>query len=221
MRDVKFAHAARVRGARLLYYPAGMPSRTLLLGLIAGVSLGARADVATGIDADAGLPYWELSTPGVSLRLVQRLPDQTRAFFLARGFDREAVERIAQSCVFQTVFENTTQPGGPGALEYDLREWVVQTDGRQQGMMTREDWAAIWTEQGAPKPARIAFEWALFPTQQVYNPGDYNWGMSIFGLAPGGRFDLTLVWTQFGERHTATIEELQCAPDTPTAEASP
>lgn len=198
-----------------------MRIRTILLGLLAGTPLCAQAEVTTGIDAEAGLPYWEFAAPGISVRLVQRLPDQTRAFFMARGFGREAVERIAQSCVFQTVFENTAQVGGPGALEYDLRDWVVQSGERRQGMMTREDWERIWSEWGAPRPARIAFEWALFPTQQVYNPGDYNWGMTIFGLAPGDRFDLTLVWTQFGQRHTARIEEMQCAPDSPTAEAMP
>lgn len=191
-----------------------MEIRTVLLALTATVPGCTQAGVATGIDAEANLPYWELTAPGMSVRLVQRLPDQTRAFFMARGFDRGAVERVAQSCVFQTVFRNTADAADPGALEYDLRDWIVHTGERRQKMKTREDWAAVWIGQGAPRAARIAFEWALLPTRQTYNPGDYNWGMSIFGLAPGTRFDLTLVWTQFGERHTARIEDMQCAPDT-------
>jgi hypothetical protein len=196
-----------------------IPTRWLVLAACAPVC--AQGDITTGIDAEANLPYWEYTAPGMSVRLVQRLPDQTRAFFMARGFGRDAVERIARSCVFQTVFQNTSNASAPDALEYDLRDWVVQSGERRQRMMTREDWAAIWAEQGAPKPARIAFEWALFPTRQTYNPGDYNWGMSIFGLEPGNHFDLTLVWTQYGERHTARIEELRCAPDSPTGEAMP
>lgn len=198
-----------------------MHTRTLTLGLAACMPLCVQAGVSTGIDAEANLPYWELSAPGMSVRLVQRLPDQTRAFFLARGFSREAVELIAQSCVFQTVFRNTSAAADPGPLEYDLREWVVQAGGRRQGMKTREDWAVIWAELDTPKAARIAFEWALFPTRQTYHPGDYNWGMSIFGLEPGSRFDLTLVWQQYGERHSARIEGLQCAPDAPHSEAAP
>ncbi|MFA7388711.1 MAG: hypothetical protein WCZ87_13765, partial [Thiohalobacteraceae bacterium] len=173
--------------------------------------------VSTGIDAEAGLPYWELSTPGMSVRLVQRLPDQTRGFFLARGLPREAVEKVAQRCVFQTVFKNDSQTGTPSALEYNLRDWVVAAGDVQRGMKTREDWAEEWAHSGVSQPARIAFEWALFPTRQVYNPGDYNWGMSVFDVAPGTIFDLELVWRQYGEVRSATIERVQCAPDEPYA----
>ena len=49
-----------------------------------------------------------LKEKGISLRLVQRLPIQSRAFFLARGFNKQQAEIIAQSCIFQTVFKNTS-----------------------------------------------------------------------------------------------------------------
>ena len=188
------------------------------LALLAAASVAmAQAQVTTGIDAEATLPYWELSTPGMSVRLVQRLPDQTRGFFLARGLPREAVEKVAQHCVFQTVFKNNSQTITPSALDYDLRDWVVAAGEAQRGMKTREDWAEEWARFDVPQPARIAFEWALFPTRQVYNPGDYNWGMSVFDVAPGTVFDLELVWRQYGETRSATIESVQCAPDEPYA----
>ena len=38
--------------------------------------------------------------------LVQRLPDQTRAFFRARGLGAAQAERPAQSCVLQTTFQD-------------------------------------------------------------------------------------------------------------------
>jgi hypothetical protein len=59
------------------------------------------AVVNTGIDAEVQLPYWEVVEHGISMRLVQRLPDQTRGFFEARGFSVADSELIAQSCVFQ------------------------------------------------------------------------------------------------------------------------
>jgi hypothetical protein len=180
--------------------------------LLASTSCPATS-VTTGIDAQAQLPYWQLSDESMSLRLVQRLPDQTRGFFMARGFAPEHAERIAQSCVFQTVFHNTSHTGQPSPLEYNLRDWVVHVDGRQQGLKTREDWAPEWQQLGAPQAARIAFEWALYPTQQTYRPGDYNWGMSIFGLAPGTRFNLEVVWRQHGSIHSELIRDVECAPD--------
>lgn len=186
------------------------------------VSANACAELITGTDADAQLPFWEWRAPGMSLRLVQRLPDQSRAFFLARGFSRADVELIAQACVFQTVFKNLSPPAAPAVIEYDLRDWVAQAGGQARGMKTREDWAEVWAERGVPQSARIAFEWALYPTHQTYHAGDYNWGMSVFDLAPGDSFDLVIHWNQGGERHTATLAGMRCAPDEDaTAEATP
>jgi len=191
-----------------------------LLLVMAGAAMS-QTEISTGIDADADLPYWEIRKPGMSLRLVQRLPDQTRAFFLARGFARADVDLIAQSCVFQTIFKNTSQAAQPSALEYNLRDWRVRVAGAARGLKTREDWAEEWAPRGIPQPARIAFEWALLPTRQIYNPGDYNWGMSVFNLPPDSRFDLEVVWQQYGARHTEVLKDVHCAADTPTAAEAP
>lgn len=171
------------------------------------------AGVSHGMDPDARLPYWEVAEPGVAIRLVQRLPDQTRGFFQARGFRVADAERIAQSCVFQTIFRNTSAPAEPATIEYDLREWIVHAAGGRRAMKTREDWAAEWSARAVPRAAQLAFEWALLPTRQAYGPGDYNWGMSVFGLAPGAEFDLDVVWHLRGERRAVRVNGMRCAPD--------
>ena len=74
--------------------------------LLANAGYVNAADIKTGIDEQAKLPFWEIKEKGISLRLVQRLPIQSRAFFLARGFNKQQVEIVAQSCIFQTVFKN-------------------------------------------------------------------------------------------------------------------
>lgn len=179
------------------------------------MTAAARADVVTGVDAEAGLPFWELRDAGISLRLVQRQPDQTRAFFMARGFSREAVERIAQRCVFQTVFKNVSAGAHAATIEYDLRDWTVRGADADARLLTREYWAEQWLKLGVAKSARIAFEWALFPTRQIYHPGDYNWGMSVVDLAPGSSFDVSVTWRQGGTSHSGRIEGVRCAPDGP------
>ncbi len=182
------------------------------LPLLQGI---AHADtrLQTGIDPEATLPYWQISNRGMSLRLVQRLPDQTRGYFLARGFAEKEADLIAKSCVFQTVFKNESNKNQPSPLEYNLHDWAVSVGGRQQGLKLREDWQREWQKRKIPKAAQVAFEWSLYPTRQVYKPGDYNWGMSIFNLAPGTKFDLKVVWRQYGKRHTAIIKDMQCAAD--------
>lgn len=202
-------------------------SRVVLLGSIllvcpaSGVPAQPDVEFATGTDEQARLPYWEISDGAMSLRLVQRLPDQSRAFFEARGFSEQQAERIAQSCVFQTVFKNLSHGAEPAALDYDLREWVITVAGRKQGLKVREDWDREWRADKVAAPARIAFEWALLPTRQHYDPGDYNWGMSMFGLPPGTLFDLSVSWRQYGRHREAAIANIECAPDIHPTPAGP
>lgn len=194
-----------------------MTLRALLTALLCAAAMHdalAAARIEQGTDEQAQLPYWQINDEHMSLRLVQRQPDQTRGFFTARGFTASQAELIAQSCVFQTVFKNESHHSQPAPLEYNLREWVVTVNGETRGLKTREDWKTEWQRQGVAVPVQLAFQWSLYPTQQVYQPGDYNWGMSIFNLKPGTLFDLTVVWRQHGTTHEAAIRGMQCAPDT-------
>lgn len=171
-------------------------------------------EITTGIDEQAQLPFWQVSDQGMSLRLVQRLPIQSRAFFMARGFTKGQAERIAQSCIFQTVFKNTSdkhQVSSP--LNYDLNDWQVMLNNKKQSMKMREQWDVEWVKEKVNKPQRLAFEWALYPTVQSYKPGDYNWGMSSFNLKPGTQFDLKIVWNQFNKQQSAIIKDIHCAED--------
>ena len=198
--------------------PVARPNLPASLAVLAGVLLlltapGVPAVVTTGTDAEAQLPYWDLAEPGISLRLVQRLPDQSRGFFQARGFTVADSDHIAMNCVFQTIFRNVAPVADAGVLEYDLREWVVQTGGKRHAPKTREHWKTEWTARQVSSSAQLAFEWGLIPTRQSYAPGDFNWGLTMFGLAPGTEFDLDVVWRQRGERRNVRIKGVRCAPD--------
>jgi hypothetical protein len=200
----------------------GLSYATALGGiLLCLVASQAGAVVNTGTDEEAQLPYWEIAERGASIRLVQRLPDQTRGFFQARGFSEADAERIAQSCVFQTVFKNVAPASDPSVVEYNLHDWTVHAAGARRGMKTRERWQAEWTERQAPQAAQIAFEWALLPTRQTYRPGDYNWGMTIFDLKPGTEFDLDVVWREHGKVHTVRLMGVRCAADIQLSPATP
>jgi len=186
-----------------------------LLALLSFSSLSMSSEVvqSQGVDKVAKLPYWQIKTRGMSLRLVQRLPDQSRAFYMARGFSEQHAEIIAQSCVFQTVFRNITSDKNASPVNYNLRKWVVVFKGQKQGMKVREDWKKEWQKRKVSMASQIAFEWGLFPTKQVYEAGDYNWGISIFDLKPGSQFDLKVSWTQFGKNYQSWIKNIKCAAD--------
>ena len=80
--------------------------KLLQLLMLVPMSATVFASVTTGTDEQAQLPFWEWKSANMQLRLVQRLPDQTRAFFAGRGFSPSDVEQIAQSCVFQSIYKN-------------------------------------------------------------------------------------------------------------------
>ncbi|HEC20040.1 MAG TPA: hypothetical protein ENI97_11935 [Gammaproteobacteria bacterium] len=173
------------------------------------------AQVETGTDDNAQLPYWQWQSEGMSIRWIQRLPDQTRAFFSARQFRAEDAERIAQRCVFQTIYKNTAPATADTVITYDLADWRILPRGKDasQGIYSKEAWLALWQQRQVPAAARIAFEWSLLPSRHRLLAGDYNWGMITFGLKPGARFDLHIVWQKDGETKTATIPAMQCALD--------
>ena len=189
----------------------GLISLTVISAVF--VSTVAHSEVLTGTDEVAQLPFWEWRSPVISIRLVQRLPDQSRAYFTARGFSKEHAELIAQSCVFQTVFKNVAKAGAKDIINYDLSKWKVTAEGKQTKLKLREDWAKQWAQLKTPGKAKIAFKWSLLPTRQTYKAQDYNWGMSLYGLEPGTRFDLLMVWTENQMEKTATIKNIECAPD--------
>jgi len=183
------------------------PVAALLGGsLFVGMASG---EVTTAQDPQTGLRSWTWDHRGVSVQLVQRLPDQTRAFFLGRGFASQDADRIGRSCVFQTIFRND----GAQPVEYDLTAWSVIHLTERLPLRTREVWDPEWEARGVAEAARTAFRWSLLPTVQRFEPGDYNWGMTSFGLAPGELFDLSLLVTVSGEPTAAEVPSVVCAAD--------
>ena len=164
-------------------------------------------------DSETGLESWHWRDRTFSLELVQRLPDQTRAFFLGRGFGASSAEAIAQACVFQTIGRNTASAGSARAAAVDLSDWRVDAGDGPRPVRLKRDWQERWEDAGESQAARIAFQWSLFPTVQEFLPGDYNWGMITFGPPPGARFDLAFTWREDGEVRRGAISEIRCAAD--------
>ncbi len=186
-----------------------------LCGLLLLMPLTLFAQVSRQVDPETGLVGWTLRDGDFEMELVQRLPDQTRAFFLARGFPPAEADRIARHCVMQTIVRNLGQPGESPPIRVNVTEWRVMHKGVIRPVRHKEAWLQRWAETKAvPKPAQLAFRWSTLPTEQIYAPrGDYNWGMTLYDLAPGEVFDLHVVWHAGERRHAAWLRRIQCAPD--------
>ncbi len=170
--------------------------------------------VKSTTDTETQLVSWTLTEHAFSLELIQRLPDQTRAFFQGRGFSNIVANDIATQCVLQSIGKNTSSNMDTGSISYNLEDWEIRNKSKTQGIKLKEQWDKEWSKNQVTPASRIAFRWATFPTQQSFNPGgDFNWGMISFGLSPGATFDLKVVWKQNNTTHSQWIRKIQCPTD--------
>ncbi|CRI67206.1 conserved exported hypothetical protein [Thiocapsa sp. KS1] len=159
------------------------------------------------IDPETGAATFEIQAHGVSLSLTQLLPDQVRAFYVARGFDLDDADVFAGACVYMTVLRNDTTPG---TLDFRLSDWEVQHNEEVHPLPPLDDWLAQWTARGVPDSARLAFRWAQFPSEQSYAPGEWNQGMLATGLPPGSRFDLIARWMIADQTYEGRLDDVRC-----------
>lgn len=185
-----------------------------LMAALIGLVPAAGAEVQLDHDPDTGLERWHFRDGALSMELVQRLPDQTRAFFMGRGFDADSADRFAMACVFQAILRNDTKAGTGGpAVAVDLAHWRVERGGVSQPLPLEAQWQKQWEAASQTQGARIAFRWALLPTEQVFHPGDYNWGMVALGAEPDNIVDVELLWHEDGRERHGRVEGVRCPPD--------
>ncbi|MFK5970674.1 MAG: hypothetical protein QM487_11220 [Candidatus Marithrix sp.] len=168
------------------------------------------ADVSKHIiDSETKLVGWKLDQAGLELELNQLLPNQTRAFFQARGFSVKHANDIATGCIYQTIVRNKADK----PITILLKQWQIKTrDGTEQPIKLKEVWDSEWND--ISQAARIAFRWSTFPTEQTFtSASDSNWGMISFGLNPGISFDLHIFWQLDHELQDIWIKDMQCPTD--------
>ncbi len=176
------------------------------------------ADTTKTVDKASGLSVWTFNDNGLELTLKQAFPEQIRAFYLARGFPKATAEKIAKSCMFQTIVKNSLQKGDP--IHMDQTLWQVKTNKQTRGIKLKSIWDKEWKNNKQIKhSARLAYRWATFPTKQTFEPkGDYNWGMTCFDLQPGTKFAVEVVWKLGDTQKSAWVDDLSCAQDSNTKE---
>lgn len=193
---------------------AGAPllarSAAILATLFVMNTAASAADTRHEVNPQSMLETWESKDHGVFLSLTQIKPDQARAFFLARGFDRKSVDEYASTCVFQTIFRNESVPA---AVSTALDDWRISTPKGEQGLKLEADWERQWEANQVPESARIAFRWSQFPMEQSFEPGDWNQGMTTYKLPMGSKFDLKFRWKIKGVLHESLLAGVRCATD--------
>jgi len=171
------------------------------------------ADISKTVLPESKLIEWKLIEDNFELKLVQRLPDQTRSFFEGRGFSKNITNNIANSCVFQTIGRNNSKDKQQ-TIHVSLKKWFIKIDQQRLPIKLKETWDKQWNDEQVNSASRLAFRWATFPTEQSFEPnGDYNWGMISFGPQPGSVFDLYIEWQSNDQTKNAWIKNIMCPKD--------
>lgn len=172
------------------------------------------AGVSKNADPDTGLINWTLNQGALEVQFIQRLPDQTRGFFSARGFSSQISNDIAISCVFQIIAKNTQTGDQAKSFTIKLKEWELHYKDKMQQVKLKQQWDAEWSDQQVNQASRIAFRWATFPSEQTFEPiGDNNWGMTSLNLPPESIFDLHIIWHEGNHTQQSWIKNMICPED--------
>jgi hypothetical protein len=184
--------------------------------LIPCSSVFASATIDVSSDKETTLKSWKIKQNEMQLELIQRTPDQTKSFYIARGFTPKIANDIANGCIFQTIMQNTGTDKTAKTIDVSLKDWEIRHKDSIQPIKLKEDWDREWPENSITAAARLAFRWATFPTEQRFEPaGDYNWGMTSFGLPPGSTFDLHIIWNNANEQQDIWINNMECPKNVP------
>lgn len=158
---------------------------------------------------ESGAMAWETVAHGVYLSMTQVLPGRAQAFYVGRGFTTQEIEPYTSSCLFLTVLRNDNVSG---ALDFKRENLKVTQGGKSHSLLLVDDWMQRLEDAKSKKSAMIAFRWAQFPVEQVFEPGgDWNQGMLSIGLPPENRFDAVISWEIEDKPLKIKLEGVECA----------
>jgi len=153
---------------------------------------------------DSGLLSWKIDDQGFSLELIQLLPDFVRAVYGSHKFPPEAVEEIANYCVFGTIAINSSDK----SLSYRVADWhALMADGKKHSLKTKTQWVDEWRKLG------IRYSWTILPAEQTFEVGDWSQGFTTVKLPREKPFDLIYSWNLEGKNYVGKIKNIRCAPE--------
>lgn len=158
---------------------------------------------------ESGATTWETVAHGAYLSMTQVLPNRAQGFYVSRGFTPQEIEPYTSSCLFLTVLRNDNVSG---TLDFKRENLKVTRGGKSHSLLLVEEWMQRLKDAKSKKSAIIAFRWAQFPIEQVFEPGgDWNQGMLSIGLPPESRFDLVISWDIDAKPLKIKLEGVECA----------
>lgn len=161
--------------------------------------------------ADQNIEWRHRATQGAVTLSANPLDLASRtAFYTARGFAVEAIRPYAQACGFSFRMQN----GSVASLSTRLADWrAVGADGRVMRLRLPAEWDRQWAKAQVSEAARIAFRWAQFQAENVFEAGDWIMGMATLDAPLPGSFRLIARYHDERGDHEIVLDNLVCSRD--------
>jgi hypothetical protein len=193
-------------GMRLPYRtPILLRIPLLLAGLLWVISALVRAETP---------PTPSVENDGLYLFVRLNTPDQMAAFYEARGFPDNAIERLRRTCFVMAHIENR----GNEIIWLELKNWHFLTRQGEVNRLDRNYWMRVWDAISLPQASRSTFGWTQLPRERDLQPGEPVGGNVILP-ATDEPFTLQADFLTGKNKRAGMIsvrfENLRCAKDEP------
>ena len=95
-----------------------------------------------------------------------------------------------------------------------LADWrAIGVDGRTVRLRLPIEWDLQWAKAQVPEAARIAFRWAQFQAENVFEAGDWIMGMATLDAPLPGSFRLVARYHDEKGNHEIVLDKLSCSRD--------
>ncbi len=185
--------------------------RTLPLLLAAALGFQGRAVPAQAQEKAQSLSF---ENAMLSIQLKPRTPQQTAAFYEARGFPTSAVEVLKQSCFVTVRIHNRSNT----VVWLELDNWRFVTDTGGIRRLERAYWSSRWRSLALPQRNRSTFQWTLLPESRDLQPdepvgGNITLPTSDQPFAVEARFAVGP--HKQGQTQRLRIDDVRCPGDSP------
>ena len=163
--------------------------RLYLFFLLCGSPLASAADI-------------RITRAGLDFFISVRTPEQTGAFYAARGLPPAAVQEITKACFLTVGLHNRRAD----TLWLDLSMWrLTDASGHAVARISRPEWTARWNALQVPLAAQSTFGWTQLPETRDMQP-DETVGGNVPIVPPAGKFTLSTRFRTGVARTGQTVE---------------
>ena len=100
--------------------------------------------------------------------VIPRTPEQMAAFYEARGFPQQAIDKVTATCFVTVHIDNKSRH----ITWLETSNWRLTSQGNTLDILDREYWGATWEEIDLPQAFRSTFYWTQLPSVVDLHPDE-------------------------------------------------